>query len=90
MAYLIAEYSKYNGIAYIGESAWNHLETKAGNVMGYFIKKYIKITLEAVKNTNTKLEPIYLEFNNNSVVVKIADNHFLFTHYIDKKYRNVH
>lgn len=88
LADLIAEYSKYNGRAYIGESAWNHLETKAGNVMGYFIKKYIRVPLDAVKDTNTNLEPIYLGFQENSMVVKIADRSFSISHSIERNPRH--
>ena len=77
LADLIAEYSKYNGSAYLGEDAWNHLETKAGTVMGCFIEKYVRLPLEAVKDMETNLEPISLEVQDRRILVKICDRNFL-------------
>lgn len=39
---LIAEYKKYGGRTYIGDAAWQHLETEAGETMGAFIENYVR------------------------------------------------
>lgn len=39
---LTAEYERNGGRAYIGNAAWCHLTTEAGDTMGAFIEKYVR------------------------------------------------
>lgn len=73
---LKAEYAKYNGSAYIGNDAWEHVEEKAGNVMGKFVEKYVKVPLREVDDTYKRLQPIRLENTETAIVVQIGDNVF--------------
>ncbi|NEP42366.1 MAG: restriction endonuclease [Okeania sp. SIO2H7] len=76
LADLIAQYSRHGGRAYIGDYAWNHLEKKAGTVMGNFIKKYVRQPLEEIAYSQKSLEPIYLVARENNIVVTIGDRNF--------------
>lgn len=52
---LIAEYEKYGGRAYIGDAAWLHLETEAGDTMGAFIENYVRTPISEIDGFSQEL-----------------------------------
>lgn len=48
MTGLKAAYEENGGHAYIGNEAWNHLETEAGEVMARFIEKYVRAPISEI------------------------------------------
>lgn len=52
---LIAEYEKYGGRAYIGDAAWQHLETEAGDTMGAFIENYVRTPISEIDGFSQEL-----------------------------------
>lgn len=73
---LIAEYSRYGGSAYMGNDAWNHINDRAGNVMGKFVQKYVRTSLEEVDSTYTTLQPISLVNLGTTIRVQVGDLSF--------------
>jgi hypothetical protein len=52
---LIAEFEKYGGRAYIGDAAWHHLETEAGDTMGAFIENYVRTPIAEIDGFSQEL-----------------------------------
>jgi hypothetical protein len=73
---LTAEYSRYGGSAYIGENAWNHIEERAGTVMGKFVETYVKRPLEEVYRNSINLQPIYLADGENQISIRVGHRSF--------------
>lgn len=69
---LIAEYSKYGGSAFVGDAAWKHIEDKAGNTMGKFVEKYIKVPLKEVETSHKNLQPIRLFSTDTEISLQIG------------------
>jgi len=73
---LVAEYSKYGGSTFTGNDAWNHIEEKAGPVMGKFVKKYVRVPLKEVDSSYKSLSPIRLVNTETEIIVQIGDQSF--------------
>ena len=73
---LKAEYKKYRGDAYTGNDAWLHIEEKAGEVMGKFVEKYVKIPLSEMDMTYRDLQPIQLTQTDSTISILIGDDSF--------------
>lgn len=59
------------GVVYIGEDAWSHLEEKSGDIMSHFIDNYIKPPLEAINEFDTSsLSSIKLTWDNDKILIK--------------------
>jgi len=64
-------FKKYDGIVFIGEQAWGHLEEKSGKIMSHFIDNYIKPPLKTINDFNTsKLSSIKLTWDNNQIIIQ--------------------
>lgn len=60
-----------NGLVYIGEQAWKHLEDKSGKIMSHFIDNYIKPPLKTINEFDTsKLSSIKLTWDNDKIVIQ--------------------
>lgn len=73
---LKAEYKKYGGTAYTGDDAWLHIEEKAGEVMGKFVEKYVKIPLKEIGVTYRDLQPIQLAQTNSTINILVGNENF--------------
>lgn len=73
---LIAEYSKYDGLAFVGNDAWSHIENKAGPVMGKFVEKYVRVPLREVDSSFRQLEHIQLSKSTNAILIQIGNQSF--------------
>ena len=73
---LSAEYSRYGGTAYVGNDAWNHLETKAGEVMGKFVEKYVRVSLQEVSTHYNQLLPLQLVYQDDTISITVGNQSF--------------
>lgn len=68
---LSAAFKKNEGIVYVGEQAWAHLEEKAGEIMAHFIENYIKPPLKTINDFNTsKLSSIKLTWDDDKITIQ--------------------
>lgn len=68
---LTEEFEKYDGLVYIGEHAWRHLEEKAGKIMSHFIDNYIKPPLKTINDFDTsKLSSIKLTWDSDKIIIQ--------------------
>jgi hypothetical protein len=69
---LLAQVFEYNnGIVYIGDQAWSHLEEKSGKIMSHFIDNYIKPPLKTINDFDTsKLSSVKLTWENDKIVIQ--------------------
>lgn len=80
---LAAEYARYGGKAYIGNDAWQHIESKAGPVMATFVEKYVRGPISEVDSSYGGLQPLRLEATGNAVQVQIGEQAFTITRFPD-------
>ncbi len=73
---LSAEYGKYGGRAYIGPDAWTHIEEKAGEVMGKFVERYVRVPLEQVDQNAGTLLPLSIIDNGSNISVQLGSQQF--------------
>jgi hypothetical protein len=73
---LTRAYAEYNGRAYIGDDAWRYIEEAAGQVVGQFVERYIRIPLREVDMRYRNLQPIRLEQTATAIEVRIGDARF--------------
>ncbi len=73
---LITEYSRAGGSAYTGNDAWNHVQEKAGKVMGKFVDKYVRTALQEVHSNYTILQPIHLANSATEIFVMVGNQRF--------------
>jgi hypothetical protein len=73
---LETEYVRYGGRAYIGDAAWQHIEDKAGEVMGKFVEKYVRTPLREIDHTYTTLQPIHLLNKENEISIQVGSQIF--------------
>lgn len=67
---LAKAFSDSGGESFIGESAWNHMEDKAGEVISVFIEKYIKTPLLAIGDgANDELPSMQLTWTTENIVI---------------------
>ena len=69
---LTMEYAKYGGNAFVGDDAWKHLEDKAGDTMGKFVEKYVRIPLREVDSSYKKLQPISFSNVEDAISIQIG------------------
>ncbi len=69
----MAGYSRYGGGAYMGNDAWNHINDRAGKVMGKFVQKYVRTPLLEVDSTYTSLQTISLVNLGTTIRVQMGD-----------------
>lgn len=70
---LKAQFKKFGGKCYVGQSAWNMLYEKAGKEMSLFIRKYIYPPVQAV-GTFIDKSPQSIQIENNGNEIIISDN----------------
>lgn len=73
---LSAEYAKYGGRAYLGVDAWKHLEEKAGEVMGKFVERYVRIPLVQVDQSAGVLLPLSINDTGSSINIQLGSQQF--------------
>ncbi|NQT38151.1 MAG: hypothetical protein HQ581_11715 [Planctomycetes bacterium] len=71
---LAAEFDTCGGLSYIGDDAWNHLEERAGEVMGKFIEHYIKEPIAEITKHEDTLKPISICRREDVVEITIGDH----------------
>lgn len=77
LAELAREYAEYSGRAYIGAHAWEYIEEAAGQVMGQFVERYVRVPLREVDIRQHNFQPIRLEQTATTIEVRIGDNRFV-------------
>lgn len=73
---LVAEYQRFNGLAYIGDEAWKHLEEKAGPIMGVFIEKYVRTPLREVDTKHFSLRLLRLVWTTSAIEIQLGGERF--------------
>lgn len=73
---LSREYANYGGAALIGQSAWNHIEEKAGAVMGQFVEDYVRKPLAEVDGSHQELQPLSITDDGRTITAKLGDHMF--------------
>ncbi len=65
---------KQDGEAFIGDSAWAHLDDMAGHTMTVFLEKYVRRPINSLsKEATGKLTKLSLSMSNNSILLKVAN-----------------
>lgn len=60
-----------NGLIFIGEQAWQHLEEKSGEIMAHFIENYIKPPLKIINDFDaSKLASIKLIWASDKIIIQ--------------------
>ena len=73
LSQLCNEFTSHGGAAYVGQAAWTHLTSLAGDVMGTFIEKYIRSPLdELLAKTPAVLPPVTLQLHPNSIQLSVG------------------
>ena len=68
---LTQAFKNNEGIVFIGEEAWKHLETKSGQIMSHFIDNYIKPPLKTINEFDTsKLSSIKLTWDSDNITIQ--------------------
>lgn len=72
---LSTEFRDYDGEAYVGDDAWNHLENESGDIMPKFIEKYVRGPITKMDKYEDHLESLGLEYkkDSDSITVTIGD-----------------
>jgi hypothetical protein len=73
---LSGEYEKHGGRAYIGSDAWTHIEEKAGDVMGKFVERYVRVPLVQVDQNAGTLLPLSIIDNGSNISVQLGSQQF--------------
>lgn len=75
---LTRAFEKAGGRAYIGESAWAHLEAEAGPTMAAFLEKYVRLPLrELLQAVPTDLPSMTLNMMADRVVFGVAGSEYV-------------
>ncbi|MBN8477749.1 MAG: hypothetical protein J0L91_02160 [Burkholderiales bacterium] len=75
LAELEASFRRSGGEAYIGDDAWNHLESEAGETMSRFIEHYVRKPIEQVSAHEGHLLPFgAARLANGDVELRIGDH----------------
>lgn len=65
------------GEAYIGNEAWEHIESRAGEVITVFIEKYLKVPLLAISSSEpTYPSEINLVWNAQSIIISDGQSEY--------------
>jgi hypothetical protein len=72
---IVKAFNNAGGRAYVGESAWEHLETQAGPVMSVFLERYMRQPILSLMNaTHDPLPPITVKRTDDGHVSFIIGN----------------
>lgn len=72
MVALRTEYERQGGKAYAGTEAWDYIEAKAGDVLGQFIQKYVKLPFEDVEHSYTTLLPLNMSLDSSGIRITVG------------------
>jgi hypothetical protein len=74
---LSAQYREYGGAAYIGDSAWTHLENRAGKTMSQFLRQYVREPISRIDEAHCNLLPVSLDYDpeNNIIQIIVGEHH---------------
>ncbi|MEW6229928.1 MAG: hypothetical protein AB1700_17870, partial [Bacillota bacterium] len=70
------KYREHQGEVYVGDSAWKHIEERAGKVMGLFVNKYVREPIREVVQSQVDLQPISLSRTETEIQVTIGPTTF--------------
>lgn len=66
------------GHTYIGDEAWNHMETQAGTIMSVFLAKYIRPPLQAMTEVDTlELQDINLSWRTDNIIISNTETRYV-------------
>ena len=67
---LAEEFINANGIAMVGEEAWEHIEHSAGQILSVYVKKYIRPPINAIEVIDNRLPlALNLSWGEKSVLI---------------------
>lgn len=79
-------FRKYGGNVYIGDEAWEHLESEAGKTMAVFLEKYVRGPLETLMEfADNDPCDLSLQYRGDNVVLSIGDEKLI----IDRSHAGV-
>ena len=65
-------FTRGGGEAYIGDDAWNHLDTEAGPTMAQFLDKYVRAPIEdLLSNVPDTLPVMSLSMTHNAIMITV-------------------
>ena len=71
---LAQAFLKQKGEVYIGESAWQHLESVAGMTMSSFLECYVRTPLQSLLNeAPITPPPLSAHWNSSSIDIRVGD-----------------
>lgn len=76
---LAAEYGRHGGMAYVGDTAWRHIEEKSGQAMATFIEKYVRRPISEVDRSYRRLAPLTLSAEGSQIIVRLGDEEIILT-----------
>lgn len=54
---LVRAFEAQNGEAYVGDAAWEHLESKAGETMSLFLENYVRLPIQDLLEKSSEILP---------------------------------
>ena len=67
---LAEEFISANGIAMVGEEAWEHIEHNAGQILAVYVKKYLRPPINAIEVIDDKIPlELNLSWSEKSVLI---------------------
>ncbi|MDR1513700.1 MAG: hypothetical protein LBS56_09520 [Propionibacteriaceae bacterium] len=76
LAELVKAFEDHSGLAFVGDDAWSHLKNEAGEEMGLFLDKYIRVPLDEVDEAidpGALLPPLRVEQVTGGVVFRLGE-----------------
>ena len=71
---LVAEFKAQKGKVFIGDAAWEHLETQAGPTMATFLERYVRRPLrDLIESTDDSLPPMSVSEKGTAITIRIGD-----------------
>lgn len=74
---LIQAFESHNGQVFIGDAAWQHLDSVAGDTMSRFLDQYVRVPLQRLLNEAPSTPPALTAcWNENSIDVQVGNSGF--------------
>jgi hypothetical protein len=73
---LVKAFEDHSGLAFIGDDAWSHLKNEAGEEMGLFLDRYVRVPLDEVYEAldpGDPLPPLRVEQVPGGVVFRLGE-----------------
>lgn len=66
------------GHTYIGDDAWNHMETQAGEIMSVFLEKYIRPPLQTMTETEEQeIQDVNLRWSDQNIIISSERDRYI-------------